>query len=175
MKPYLNGEIRTRLAYLLDINILYESLINSNSLTKDEKTELKHACTRHQKGIALIKKRMPKEFEKIERMLKDNLIVMKPKTQELIDRRAIYMEDDRLRDILEVMINDHCIGCKIENYLDCIIYQYNDDLDVSSMYNEPKGVCPYAYMGEKEKALNPTYGTIFKPRACKKQKKRKGA
>jgi hypothetical protein len=37
-----------------------------------------------------------------------------------------------------------------------------DDLDVSSLYNEPIGECPYMMMAEMEKAKNPTYGTIIK-------------
>jgi len=162
MKTYLNGEIRTRLAYLRDIGILYQSLIDSDALSKEEITAMKHARTWHKKAIDLIEKRLPDDFKKIDRMLSDHIIVMKPKINELIDNRAIAITDDRLRDILEVLINDHCVGCTAENWKDCHIYKLNDDLDVSSVYSEPKGTCAYAYMSEKEKALNPTYGTIFK-------------
>lgn len=162
MKSYLNGLSRTRLAYLLDIDCIYKAFIDGDDLTKEEKTEFKHAFTRHRKALAMIKGRLPEEFKKIDRMLHDNIIVMKPKVNELIDHRAIAITDDRLRDILEVLINDHCVGCTATNWKDCHIYKLNDDLDVSSMYNEPEGMCAYAYMGEREKALNPTYGTIFK-------------
>ena len=176
MKDYANGEERVKLAYLKDVDLLYTKFIDqSRLLTQEEKTEFKHARTRHRKAFQMLAERLPKDFRKIENTLRDNMIVMEPKIKELITRRAIAIDDDRLRDILEVMINDHCVGCKIENYLDCIIYQYNDDLDVSSIYNEPNGTCAYAYMAEKEKSLNPTYGTIFKPMGSKKQKKRKGA
>lgn len=162
MKNYINGEARTRLAYIRDIGIVYKSFIESDLLTDAEKTELKHARTRHNKALKMIKKRLPDDFKKIDRLLNDNIIVMQPKMKELIDHRAIMLTDDRLRDILEVMINDHCIGCNECDWQHCIIYKLNDDLDVSSLYNEPNGTCPYAYMAEKEKALNPTYGTIFK-------------
>ena len=162
MKDYMNGEERTRMAYLRDIDIVYKSFIDSRLLTPDEKTEFKHAMTRHKKGIAKLKTRFPKDFEKIERHLKDHVIVMQPKIREVIDHRAIAIADDRLRDILEVLINDHCVGCTDKNWKDCHIYHLNDDLDVSSMYQEPDGVCQYAYMSEQEKAKNPTYGTIFK-------------
>lgn len=161
MKNYINGETRAKVAYLRDINLLYKSLINSNSFTKEEKTELKHACTRHDKAIKLMQNRLPDDFKKIDRMLSDNIIVMKPKVQELMDHRAIYLRDDRLRGILEVMINDHCVGCKETNFKQCHIFRLNDDLEVSSEYQEPNGVCCFAYMGEREKRKNPDYGSIF--------------
>ena len=162
MKDYLNGEARTRLAYLKDIDVLYQLFIDGNHLTAEEKTEFKHARTRHQKAIKMIKKRLPDDFKKIDRMLSDNIIVMQPKIKELIDHRAIAITDDRLRDILEVMINDHCVGCNECDWKHCIIYKLNDDLDVSSLYNEPDGTCPYSYMAEKEKALNKGYGRLIK-------------
>lgn len=162
MKDYANGADRTRLAYLRDVDCIYSEFINGNLLTDAERTEMKHARTRHKKAMKLLAERLPDDFKKIDRMLKDNIIVMKPKIQEVIDQRAIYIEDDRLRDILEIMINDHCIGCTATNWKDCHIYQLNDSLDVSSEYQEPKGMCAYRYMSDKEKAKNPTYGTIFK-------------
>lgn len=162
MKDYLNGADRTRLAYLRDIDVLYQTIIDADILTPEEKTEIRHANTRHKKAFKMMAKRLPDAFKKIDRMLKDNIIVMKPKMQEVIDRRAIYITDDRLRDILEIMINDHCIGCTATNWKDCHIYQLNDSLDVSSEYQEPKGICAFSYMSDKEKAKNPTYGTIFK-------------
>ncbi|MDD3001772.1 MAG: hypothetical protein PHF29_08455, partial [Candidatus Riflebacteria bacterium] len=133
-----------------------------DDLTPQEKTEFKHAFTRHRKALAMIKDRLPEEFKKIDRMLKDNIIVMKPKMQEMIDKRAIFVDDDRLRAILEIMINDNCTDCKVKNWKDCHIYQLNDDLEVSSEYQEPAGECPFCYMLVHEKAKNPTYGTIFK-------------
>ena len=160
MKNYLNGEARTRLAYIRDIGIVYKSFIDSDLLTDAEKTELKHARTRHNKALEMIKKRLPDDFKKIDRMLSDNIIVMQPKIKELIDHQAIAITDDRLRDILEVMINDHCVGCNECDWKHCIIYKLNDDLDVSSLYNEPDGTCPYSYMAEKEKALNKGYGRV---------------
>lgn len=162
MKDYLNGEARTRLAYLRDMDVLYKSFIDSDVLTPEEKTEFKHARTRHIKAFKMLKERHAESFKKIDRMLNDNIIVMKPKMQELIDHKAIYVTDDRLRDILEVLINDHCIGCNEANWKQCHIYKLNDDLDVSSLYNEPVGECPYMMMAEMEKAKNPTYGTIIK-------------
>lgn len=162
MKDYLNGEYRTSAAYLLDVDLLYKKFIDSNNVTKEERTAFKHAKTWHQKAMKMMKERVPDDFKKIDRMLSDNIIVMKPKVQELIDHKAIYITDDRLRDILEVLINDHCTGCNECDWKHCIIYKLNDDLDVSSMYNEPDGTCPFCYMSDKEKALNPTYGTIFK-------------
>ena len=42
------------------------------------------------------------------------------------------------------------------------IYQLNDSLDVSSLYNEPDGTCAFSYMAEKEKEKNKTYGQVFK-------------
>lgn len=162
MKDYANGADRTRLAYLRDVDCIYSEFINGNLLTDAERTEMKHARTRHKKAMKLLAERLPDDFKKIDRMLKDNIIVMKPKIQEVIDKRAIMITDDRLRDILEIMISDHCTGCSVENWKDCIIYELNDSLDVSSLYDEPKGLCPYRYMMEQEKALNPTYGTIFK-------------
>lgn len=110
----------------------------------------------------MLKERHGESFNKIDRMLSDNIIVMKPKIQEVIDNRSIYITDDRLRDILEVLINDHCVGCTAENWKNCHIYKLNDDLEVSSEYKEPKGTCAFAYMADKEKDKNPTYGTIFK-------------
>lgn len=163
MKDYINGEARTKVAYLRDIDILYKNLIESDNLSKEEKTEFKHAYTRHRKGIALMKKRLPDDFKKIDRMLKDNVIVMKPKAQEVINNgAAITITDDRLRDILEILIDDHCIGCTHENWKQCHIWKLQDDLDVSSMYNEPDGMCQYKLMAEQEKAKNPTYGEVFK-------------
>jgi len=162
MKTYLNGEIRTRLAYLRDIGILYQSLIDSDALSKEEITAMKHARTWHKKAIDLIEKRLPDDFKKIDRMLSDHIIVMKPKINELIDNRAIAITDDRLRDILEILINDHCIGCTHENWKQCHIWKLQDDLDVSSMYNEPDGMCQYKLMATQEKAKNPTYGEVFK-------------
>ncbi|WP_037947367.1 hypothetical protein, partial [Sulfuricurvum sp. MLSB] len=85
-----------------------------------------------------------------------------PKIQEIIDKRAIMITDDRLRDILEILINDNCIGCTETNWKQCHIWKLQDDLDVSSMYNEPDGTCQYKLMAEMEKAKNSTYGTIFK-------------
>lgn len=162
MKDYLNGEYRTSAAYLLDVDLLYKKFIDSNNVTKEERTALKHAKTWHQKAMAMMKERLPDDFKKVDRMLSDNIIVMKPKVQELMNTRAINITDDRLRDILEVMINDHCIGCTAENWKDCHIYQLNDSLDVSSCYQEPDGTCPFQYMSIQEKAKNPTYGSIFK-------------
>ena len=163
MRNYLNGEARTKVAYLRDIDILYKNLIESDNLSKEEKTEFKHAYTRHRKGIALMKKRLPDDFKKIERLLSDNIIVMKPKVQELINNgAAITITDDRLKDILEVLINDHCVGCTSKDWKNCHIWKLNDDLDVSSLYNHEEGTCEFSYMAEMEKAKNPTYGTIFK-------------
>lgn len=162
MKDYLNGEARTKVAYLRDMDVLYKDLIDGDNVTKEERTAFKHAKTWHKKAIASMKERLPDDFKKIDRMLKDNVIVMKPKMQEVIDNRAISITDDRLRDILEVLINDHCIGCNETNWKQCHIYKLNDDLDVSSLYNEPVGECPYMMMAEMEKAKNPTYGTIIK-------------
>ena len=162
MKDYLNGADRTRLAYLRDIDVLYKSFIDSDVLTPEEKTEFKHARTRHIKAFKMLKERHAESFKKIDRMLKDNVIVIKPKIQEVIDNRAISITDDRLRDILEVLINDHCIGCNETNWKQCHIYRLNDDLDVSSLYNEPVGECPYMMMAEMEKAKNPTYGQLIK-------------
>ena len=110
-----------------------------------------------------MKERLPDDFKKIDRMLKDNVIVMKPKIQESINNgAAITITDDRLRDILEVLINDNCIGCTHDNWKQCHIWKLQDDLDVSSMYNEPDGMCQYKLMADMEKAKNQTYGTIFK-------------
>ena len=163
MKDYANGEERVKLAYLKDIDLLYTKFIDqSRLLTPEEKTEFKHARTRHRKAFQMLANRLPKDFKKIENILKDNMIVMEPKIKELITRRAIAIDDDRLRDILEVMINDHCVGCTAENWKKCHIYKLNDDLEVSSEYNEPDGTCAFAYMAEKEKEKNPTYGTLFK-------------
>lgn len=163
MKDYLNGEARTRLAYLKDIDVLYQLFIDGNHLTAEEKTEFKHARTRHQKAIKMIKKRLPDDFKKIDRMLSDNIIVMKPKAQEVINNRAaITITDDRLRDILEILINDHCVGCESTEWKNCHIYQLNDSLDVSSLYNEPDGTCAFSYMAEKEKEKNKTYGQVIK-------------
>lgn len=162
MKDYLNGDYRTSVAYLLDIDLMYKKLIDSDNITKEERTAFKHAKTWHKKAIASMKKRLPDDFKKIDRMLKDNVIVMKPKIQEVIDNRSIAITDDRLRDILEILINDNCIGCTHENWKQCHIWKLQDDLDVSSMYNEPDGMCQYKLMADMEKAKNPTYGTIFK-------------
>jgi uncharacterized protein YnzC (UPF0291/DUF896 family) len=162
MKDYLNGEARTKLAYLRDIDVLYKSFIDSDVLTPEEKTEFKHARTRHIKAFKMLKERHAESFKKIDRMLNDNIIVMKPKMQELIDHKAIYVTDDRLRDILEVLINDHCIGCTHENWKQCHIWKLQDDLDVSSIYNEPDGTCEYKYMAIQEKSKNITYGEVFK-------------
>ena len=163
MKNYLNGEARTRLAYIRDIGIVYKSFIDSDLLTDAEKTELKHAKTRHNKALEMIKKRLPDDFKKIDRMLSDNIIVMKPKAQEVINNRAaITITDDRLRDILEILINDHCVGCESTEWKNCHIYQLNDSLDVSSLYNEPDGTCAFSYMAEKEKEKNKTYGQVIK-------------
>jgi hypothetical protein len=109
-----------------------------------------------------MKERLPDDFKKIDRMLKDNVIVMKPKIQEVIDNRSIAITDDRLRDILEILIDDHCIGCTATNWKDCYIWKLQDDLDVSSLYNEPDGTCQYKLMAEMEKAKNPKYGEVFK-------------
>lgn len=162
MKDYLNGADRTRLAYLRDIDVLYKSFIDSDVLTPEEKTEFKHARTRHIKAFKMLKERHVESFKKIDRMLSDNIIVMKPKVQELIDHKALYVTDDRLRNILEILIDDHCVGCTEKNWKDCHIYKLNDDLEVSSEYQEPKGTCAFAYMSGKEKEKNPTYGTLFK-------------
>jgi hypothetical protein len=162
MKDYLNGEARTKVAYLRDMDVLYKDLIDGDNITKEERTAFKHAKTWHKKAVAMMKERLPDDFKKIDRMLKDNVIVMKPKIQEVIDNRAISITDDRLRDILEVLINDHCTGCNETNWKQCHIWKLQDDLDVSSMYNEPDGMCQYKLMAEMEKAKNPTYGTIIK-------------
>ena len=162
MKDYINGEARTKVAYLRDMDVLYKDLIDGDNITKEERTALKHANTWHKKAIAMMKERLPDDFKKIDRMLKDNVIVMKPKIQEIIDKRAIMITDDRLRDILEILINDNCIGCTETNWKQCHIWKLQDDLDVSSMYNEPDGTCQYKLMAEMEKAKNSTYGTIFK-------------
>ena len=163
MRNYLNGEARTKVAYLRDMDVLYKDLIDGDNVTKEERTALKHARTWHKKAIAMMKERLPDDFKKIERMLKDNVIVMKPKIQESINNgAAITITDDRLRDILEVLINDHCIGCTHENWKQCHIWKLQDDLDVSSMYNEPDGMCQYKLMADMEKAKNPTYGEVFK-------------
>jgi hypothetical protein len=162
MKDYINGEARTKVAYLRDMDVLYKDLIDGDNVTKEERTALKHANTWHKKAIAMMKKRLPDDFKKIDRMLKDNVIVMKPKIQEVIDNRSIAITDDRLRDILEILINDNCIGCTATNWKQCHIWELQDDLDVSSMYNEPDGTCQYKLMAEMEKAKNSTYGTIFK-------------
>ena len=162
MKDYINGEARTKVAYLRDMDVLYKDLIDGDNVTKEERTALKHANTWHKKAIAMMKKRLPDDFKKIDRMLKDNVIVMKPKIQEVIDNRSIAITDDRLRDILEILINDNCIGCTATNWKQCHIWKLQDDLDVSSMYNEQDGMCQYKLMAEMEKAKNSTYGTIFK-------------
>jgi hypothetical protein len=162
MKDYLNGEARTKVAYLRDMDVLYKDLIDGDNITKEERTAFKHAKTWHKKAVAMMKERLPDDFKKIDRMLKDNIIVMKPKMQELIDHKAIYVTDDRLRDILEVLINDHCIGCTHENWKQCHIWKLQDDLDVSSIYNEPDGTCEYKYMAIQEKSKNITYGEVFK-------------
>jgi len=147
---------------LRDMDVLYKDLIDGDNVTKEERTALKHANTWHKKAIAMMKERLPDDFKKIDRMLKDNVIVMKPKIQEVIDNRSIAITDDRLRDILEILINDNCIGCTATNWKQCHIWKLQDDLDVSSMYNEQDGMCQYKLMAEMEKAKNPTYGTIFK-------------
>lgn len=162
MKNYLNGDYRISVAYLLDIDLLYKKLIDSDNITNEERTAFKHAKTWHKKAIASMKERLPDDFKKIDRMLKDNVIVMKPKIHEVIDNRAISITDDRLRDILEILIDDHCIGCNETNWKQCHIWKLQDDLDVSSIYNEPKGTCQYKYMAIQEKTKNTTYGTIFK-------------
>ena len=163
MKDYANGEERVKLAYLKDVDLLYTKFIDqSRLLTQEEKTEFKHARTRHQKAFKMLGDRLPKDFKKIENILKDNMIVMEPKIKELITRRAIAIDDDRLRDILEVMIHDHCVGCTANNWKNCHIYKLNDDLEVSSEYREPDGTCAFSYMSELEKAKNPTYGAIFR-------------
>lgn len=162
MKDYINGESRTKVAYLRDMDVLYKDLIDGDNVTKEERTALKHANTWHKKAIAMMKERLPDDFKKIDRMLKDNVIVMKPKIQEVIDNRSIAITDDRLRDILEILINDYCINCMETGWKNCHIYKLNDDLDVSSMYCEPSGTCPYQYMSVQEKAKTPTYGEVFK-------------
>jgi len=163
MKDYINGEVRAKVAYLCDIDLLYKDLIASDNITKEERTELKHALTRHIKAIKMMSERLPDDFKKIERMLKDNVIVMKPKIQESINNgAAITITDDRLRDILEILIDDHCVGCTATNWKECHIWKLQDDLDVSSMYNEPDGMCQYKLMADMEKAKNPTYGEVFK-------------
>ena len=162
MKDYINGEARTKVAYLRDMDVLYKDLIDGDNVTKEERTAFKHARTWHKKAIAMMKERLPDDFKKIDRMLKDNVIVMKPKIQEVIDNRSIAITDDRLRDILEILINDNCIGCTHNNWKQCHIWKLQDDLDVSSMYNEPDGMCQYKLMAEMEKAKNPTYGEVFK-------------
>ena len=162
MKDYINGEARTKVAYLRDMDVLYKDLIDGDNVTKEERTALKHANAWHKKAIMMMNERLPDDFKKIDRMLKDNVIVMKPKIQEVIDNRSIAITDDRLRDILEVLINDHCVGCNETNWKQCHIWKLQDDLDVSSMYNEQDGMCQYKLMAEMEKAKNPTYGTIFK-------------
>jgi len=117
MKDYLNGDYRTSVAYLLDIDLMYKKLIDSDNITKEERTAFKHAKTWHKKAIASMKKRLPDDFKKIDRMLKDNVIVMKPKVQEVINNgAAITITDDRLRDILEILINDNCIRCTATNW-----------------------------------------------------------
>jgi len=163
MKGYINGEARTKVAYLRDMDVLYKDLIDGDNVTKEERTAFKHARTWHKKAIAMMKERLPDDFKKIERMLKDNVIVMKPKIQESINNgAAITITDDRLRDILEVLINDHCTSCGVDNWRECHIYKLNDSLDVSSLYKEPYGTCPYCYMAIQEKTKNKTYGSLIK-------------
>jgi hypothetical protein len=144
------------------MDVLYKDLIDGDNVTKEERTALKHANTWHKKAIAMMKKRLPDDFKKIDRMLKDNVIVMKPKIQEVIDNRSIAITDDRLRGILEILTNNNCIGCTATNWKQCHIWKLQDDLDVSSMYNEPDGMCQYKLMADMEKDKNPTYGEVFK-------------
>lgn len=163
MKNYTNGYERANLVYLAVTDKIKQQLINGNLLSSAERTELKHAFTRTEKMLKMVIDRLgTKEGERIGRMVRDNDITMVPKIKELISPQTIRVDDDRLRDILEIMINDHCVGCTAANWKDCHIYKLNDDLEVSSMYDEPEGLCPYRYMMEQEKAKNTTYGTIFK-------------
>lgn len=164
MKTYANGEERTQIAYVSVMSKILQKFINANLLTKEEKTEFKHAFTRNEKALNMIMERLgKKESDKIGRLIRDHDVAMVSKLKNTITPRTILITDDRLRDVLEVMINDHCPGCTAENFLDCHIYKLNDDLEVCSQYHEPNGVCPYAYMADLEKQERPGYGSIFKP------------
>ena len=59
MKDYINGEARTKVAYLRDMDVLYKDLIDGDNVTKEERTAFKHANTWHKKAIAMMKERLP--------------------------------------------------------------------------------------------------------------------
>lgn len=163
MKDYANGEERTKLTYLASMSKLVQDLIGGNLLSKEEKTELKHILTRNEKALKMILRRLkPEVSEKIAREINDYEPAMVPRIRYKINPRTMQIDDDRLRDILEIEINDHCIGCKEPNFLHCIIYNLNDDLEVCSRHTEPAGTCPYAYLAQEEKKQRPNYGSIIK-------------
>ena len=84
----------------------------------------------------------------------------------MIDQIELMLEiKEEVKAFKKVKINRLSDRLEIENpsYLknDCN-WKLQDDLDVSSMYNEQDGTCQYKLMAEMEKAKNPTYGEVLK-------------
>lgn len=165
MKSYANGEEKTKLTYLSAMSKLLQNIIGLNLLSKEEVTEFKHALTRNEKALKMVLERLgEKQSDAIGRMVRDNDIAMVPRVKNSNTPRTILIDDERLRSILEIEINDHCFGCTEKYFLECIIYELNDDLEVCSNYQEPTGMCPYAYMVAEEKKYRQNYGSIIKNR-----------
>lgn len=153
MKTYLNSAQKNQVSFMAAMLAMLMEFDKNDTLSKTEKTSLKYVTTYLIKLIKSIFSRIPETENRVKRDLKDNRVMLSPKFNKLNERE--YVDLDDLCDLLEMLVSEHCDGCKRADFVDCAVFKMHQRLQVDVNGGEPDGVCPYFYAfsqlkGEKE-------------------------
>ena len=153
MKTYLNSAQKNQVSFMAAMLAMLMEFDQNDTLSKTEKTAMKYVITYLTKLIKSIFERMPDVEKRVKHDLGDNRVVLSSKFEKLNERE--YVELPVLCDLLEMLVSEHCDGCKRDDFVDCAVFRMHQRLQVDVNGGEPDGVCPYGFCygqlkGEKE-------------------------
>jgi len=147
MRTYLNSSQKNQISFTSALLAMLTEFDNNDTLSKPEKTAMKYVITWLTKLLKSLFERMPDVAERVKRDLKDNRVMLSPRFSKMNERE--YVETSDLIDLLEMLVEEHCVGCLRCDFGECAVFKTHQQLQIDVEGGEPEGRCPYGYaLGE---------------------------
>lgn len=143
MRTYLNSAQKNQVSFMAAMLAMLMEFDKNDTLSKPEKTAMKYIITYLTKLLRSIFNRLPETEKRVHNDLKDNRVVLSPKISKLNERE--YVDIDDLCELLEMLVTEHCIGCKCADFTQCAVFKMHQRLQIDVDGGEPEGACPYGY------------------------------
>ncbi|AYE35281.1 DUF5651 domain-containing protein [Clostridium septicum] len=155
MKDYLNNEERKNIITILHLMTSGVILLEGNTLTKDEKANLKRGFTFTKKAIENIKNRLNKNaLNALDKDAKKSRVLLdiygatrEYERRKQSDINAAYEENRDYYKLVELILFYNCKNCS-EKCNECEIYKEFEERCIPEFEGAEKmGYCKYSYKG----------------------------